>query len=97
MVHSVENLPAVRETWVRTLGQEDPLEEGMATHSSTLTRRIPVDREAWRATVHGVSESQTERQVVEQLTHRLMWRMVQLGEQQREQRPGDKSECGSVD
>ena len=93
----VENLPAMKETWVRTLGQEDPLEEGMATHSSTLTGRIPVDREAWRATVHGVSESQTEWQVVEQLTHRLMWRMVQLGGQQREQRPGDKSECGSVD
>ena len=57
----VENLPAMKETWVQTLGQEDPLEEGMATHSSILTWRIPVDREAWQATVHGVSKSQTER------------------------------------
>ena len=37
----VKNLPAVRETWVRSLGQEDPLEEGMATHSSIRAWRIP--------------------------------------------------------
>ena len=37
----VKNLPAVQETWVRSLGQEDPLEEGMAPHSSTLAYRIP--------------------------------------------------------
>ena len=36
-----KNLPAVRETWVRSLGWEDPLEEGMATHSSILAWRIP--------------------------------------------------------
>ena len=36
-----ENLPAVQETQVRSLGQEDPLEKGMATHSSILTWRIP--------------------------------------------------------
>ena len=35
------------------------LEEGMATHSSILVWRIPMDREAWRATVHGVAKSQT--------------------------------------
>ena len=34
--------------WVQSLGQEDPLEEGMATHSSLLAWRIPTDREAWR-------------------------------------------------
>ena len=39
--------------------QEDPLEEGMATHSSILAWRIPKDREAWRATVHGLTKSQT--------------------------------------
>ena len=33
---AVKNLPAMQETWVRSLGREDPLEEGMATHSSTL-------------------------------------------------------------
>ena len=49
----VKNPPAMQETWVRSLGQEEPLEEGMATHSSILAWRIPMDRGAWRATVHG--------------------------------------------
>ena len=49
----VKNLPAMWETWVRSLGWEDPLEEGMGTHSSTLAWRIPVGRGAWRAKVHG--------------------------------------------
>ena len=38
----------------------DPLEEGMATHSSILAWRIPKDRGAWQATVHGVAKSQTQ-------------------------------------
>ena len=42
-----------------SLGWEDPLEEGMATHSSILAWRIPMDRGAWGATVHGFAESQT--------------------------------------
>ena len=54
----VKNPPAVRETWVQSLGWEDPLEDGMATHSSILAWRIHMDRGAWRATVHG-SQSQT--------------------------------------
>jgi len=41
------------------LGWEDPLEEGMATHSSILAWRIPMDRGTWQATVHGVAKSQT--------------------------------------
>ena len=49
----VKNLSVVQETWVHFLGWEDPLEEGMATHSSTLAWRIPVDRGAWQATVPG--------------------------------------------
>ena len=52
----VKNLPAMRETWVQSLGWEDPLEAGMATHSSILAWRIPRDRGAWRATIHGVSK-----------------------------------------
>ena len=44
---------------VRSLGQQDSLEEGVATHSSTLAWRIPMDRRAWWATVHGVTKSQT--------------------------------------
>jgi len=37
----VKNLPKIQETWVQSLGQEDPLEKGMATHSSILAWRIP--------------------------------------------------------
>ena len=55
----VKNPPALRETWVQSLGWEDPLEEGMATHFSTLAWRIPMDRGVWRATVHGVEKSRT--------------------------------------
>ena len=44
------------ETWVRSLGWEDPLEEAMATHSSILAWEIPMDRRAWWAPVHGVVE-----------------------------------------
>ena len=55
----VKNPPAMQEmqeTQVQFLGGEDPLEEGMATHSSILTWRIPMDRGAWWATVHGFAE-----------------------------------------
>ena len=41
----VKNLPAMQETWVRFLGQEDPLEKGMATHSSILAWEIPQTEE----------------------------------------------------
>ena len=60
VAQTVKNLPAMRETWVRSLGWEDPLEEGMATPSSILAWRIPVDSGAWRATVHGVTNSWTQ-------------------------------------
>ena len=45
---------------VQSLGREDPLEEGMGSHSSILAWRIPMDRGAWQATVHGVTKSQTQ-------------------------------------
>ena len=54
----VKNPSAVWETWVQSLDWEDPLEEGMATHSSIVAWRIPMDRRAW-ATVHGVAKSWT--------------------------------------
>jgi len=41
VVQTVKNLPAMQETWVQSLGWEDPLEKGMATHSSILAWRIP--------------------------------------------------------
>ena len=59
----VKRLPAMWETWARSLGWQDPLEEGMATHSSILAWRVPMNRGAWQATVHGVSESDTTEQL----------------------------------
>ena len=41
----VKNVPKIQETWVRSLGQEDPLEKGMATHSNILAWRIPWTKE----------------------------------------------------
>ena len=51
----VKNLPAVRETWVQSLGWEDPLEEGMVTHTSILAWIIP--RGACQAIDHGITKS----------------------------------------
>ena len=59
IAQSVKNLPAMQETQVRFLDWEDPLEEEMATHTSILAWRIPMDRGASRATIHGVRKSQT--------------------------------------
>ena len=55
----VKDPPAMWETWVLSLGWEDPLEKEMITHSSILAWRIPQTEEAWQATVHGVSNSWT--------------------------------------
>ena len=54
-----KNPPAIQELQeiqFRSLGREDSLEKGMATHSSVPTWRVPMDREAWQATVHGVAK-----------------------------------------
>ena len=56
MVEMVKNLPARQETQIRSLGQEDPLEKGMAAHSSIL----PMDRGAWRNTVHHKESDMTK-------------------------------------
>ena len=63
----VRYLPSMWETWVQSLDWDDPLEKIMATHSSILAWRIPMDRGAWWATVHGVAKSQT--QLSDQNTH----------------------------
>ena len=62
VAQSIKNLPATQETWVQSLSWEDPLEEGMAAHSSNLAWRIPMDRGTglWRAIVHGVTKNQTQ-------------------------------------
>ena len=58
---AVKNLPAMKGTWVPSLGWEDPLEEGMATHSNVLAWRMEnsMDRGAWPGTVHGGKELDT--------------------------------------
>ena len=55
----VKNLPAVQEMCIRSLVWENPLEEGMAAHSSILAWRIHMDRGNWQATVHVVTKNQT--------------------------------------
>ena len=67
----VKNPPAMWETWVRSLGWEDPLEEGMATHSSILAWRMPTDRGAWWVAVHGVTKSD--------MTEQLNWTKLDTG------------------
>ena len=59
VAQTVKNPLAMRGTWVQSLGWEDPLEKSMATRSSILAWRIPLDRGAWWATVHGVAKSRT--------------------------------------
>ena len=59
MAQTVKNLPAMQETWVQSLGWEDPLEEGMKTDSNILAWRIPMERGAWQATVYRVAHSWT--------------------------------------
>jgi len=54
VVKSPLAMEEAQEMWVRSLGQEDPLEEEMATHSSILAWKNPMDRRAWWATVHKV-------------------------------------------
>ena len=57
VVQMVNRLPVMRETWVRSLGWEDPLEKEMVAYSSTLENSM--DGGAWWATLHGVAKSQT--------------------------------------
>ena len=60
VAQTVKNVPAMQETYLQSLGWEDPLEEGMATHSSILAWRIPGTEEPGGLhTVHGVAKSQT--------------------------------------
>ena len=65
----VKNLPAIRETRIQSLGQENPLEKGMATHPSILARRIPWTEEPGGTTVHGVAESDTSELLTLSLSH----------------------------
>ena len=56
----VKHLPTKQETWVQSLGPEDPLEKAVGTHSSTLAWKNPMDGGAWEAAVHGITNSRTQ-------------------------------------
>ena len=56
VAQTVKNSSAMGETWVQSLGWEDPLQEGLATHSSILAWNIPLDRGAWHM-IHGIGKS----------------------------------------
>ena len=70
VAQTVKNLPAMWETWVRSLGWEDPLEEGMVTHSSILAWRTPMDRRSlagyspWGHNESGMTEQLNKTQSV---------------------------------
>ena len=55
----VKKKSTMKQTWVRSLGREGPLEQGVAAHSSIPAWRIPMDRAAWQATEHGVAKGRT--------------------------------------
>ena len=65
MAQTVKNVPAIEETWIQSLGQEDPLEKGMANHSGSLAWRIPWTEEPGRLQSWGCQESD----MTEQLPH----------------------------
>ena len=69
VAQTVKNPPALRETWVQSLGWEDPLEEDTATHSNIVVWRIPMDRGAWQATVHGVTRVGHDRAIKHSTAH----------------------------
>ena len=56
LAQTVKSVPAVWETWVQSLGREDPLEKEMVTHSSILAQKNLMVGGAWQATVHGVAK-----------------------------------------
>ena len=67
----VKNLLAVRETWVQSLGWDDPLEKGMATHSSVLAWRIPWTEEPGGLQSMGSQRVDTTEQLIHSHTHVL--------------------------
>ena len=81
----IKNPPAMQEsqeTQVRSMGQKNPLEEGMAAHSSILARKKNLmDRGAWQATVHGVTKSRTQ---LSTYAVKLMWFLFSLSPVQSE-------------
>ena len=69
----VKNPPAVQETWVQFLGWEDPLEEGMATHSSFLAWSAFMDTGVCQAVVHGITKNRTRLKQLSTAQHLTPW------------------------
>ena len=69
MAQRVKHLPAMQETWVQSLGQEDPLEKEMATHSSILAWRTPWTEESVRLQSMGSQESDMTERLTLSLSH----------------------------
>ena len=67
VVQKVKRLPTMRETWVQSLGQEDPLEKGNGNPF-----QYSLDRGAWRAIVHGVAKSWTQLSDYESESHAVV-------------------------
>ena len=78
VVQTVKNPPAMWETRVQPLGWEDPLEEGMATHSNILAWRIPMDRGAWQATWGRKESDTTERLSTHIYSHKKLTRLAKI-------------------
>ena len=78
LAQMVKNPPAMLETWFQTLSWEDPLEEGLETHSSILAWKIPMDKGAWWATVHQVTESDTTERLstVHHILSGMRWYLI---------------------
>ena len=77
MAQTVKNPPEMQETWVQSLGWEDPLEEGMVTQSSILAWRIPIDRGAWWATVNGLDTVEQSQRAGHNWATKYTWFVVQ--------------------
>ena len=73
VAQTVKNFPAMQEIWVQYLGWEDPLEKGMAPYSSTLSLENSMDRGAWWAIVHEVSELDTTKLLTHTHTAETMY------------------------
>ena len=79
VAHREKDLPAMMETWVQSLGWEDPLEKGMAAHSSILAWKTPWTEEPWQAPLPVVTESYTTEQLTLSLSHDYSMETLQCG------------------
>ena len=73
----LKHLPAMQETWVRSLGQEDPMEKEVATHSSILENPMenPMEGGAWWATIPGVAKSWTRLSDFTSTSNAYIWNL----------------------